>query len=255
MIRHIDAAVGRGRKLSAAVAGLAALSVGTLGFASGAGATGPTPLSARPLTVEGAGTSDGLAGYLVAPTGGLASASVTFTVPTITCSSAEKADGAAQYDGVYTLSLDIYALVATICTSSGASYEYSFSTEAGNFVEGGAAAGDVVVTSLFESGTSSWAKIHDLTNGAYWFADNSVNQGDATVAIGALNDTYAALPIPNYTKANFTNATANGDYLGFESPGKYNTVNPSDSVLIAKPSKLKTTATGSSFSVAFKHSV
>ncbi len=256
MIRDIDArvAVGRGRKLSAAAAALAALSVGTLGFASGAGAAGAAPLSSRPLTIEAAGTSNGVAGYLVAPTGGLASASVTFTVPTISCTSADKADDATQSEGVYATALDIYALVATICTSSGPSYQYLFATEAGPFDETGAAAGDVVVTSLFESGSSSWAEIHDLTNGAYWFADNSVNQGDSTVAIGALNDTYQGLPIPTYTKASFSNATANGDYLGFESPGKFNTVNPSDSLVIAKAGSLTTTAAGSSFSVKFKHS-
>ncbi len=257
MIRTNDAraAFARGRKLSAAVAGLAALSVGTLGLASGAGAAGAAPLSTRPLTTEGAGTSNGLAGYLVGPTGGLASASVTFTVPKITCSSTDKSDSATQYDGVYTLALDVYALVGTFCTSTGPSYQYVFATEAGSFDEPGAAAGDVVVASFSESGSATWAKIHDLTNGAYWFADNSVNQGDTSAAIGALNDTYQGLPIPTYTKVNFSNATANGDYLGFESPGKYNTVNTSYAKVIAKPSSLKTTAAGSAFSLTFKHGI
>ncbi len=254
MIKPKDAraATGWGRKLSAAAAGLAALSVGTLGFASGAGAAGGTPL-ARPLTIQGAGTSNGVAGYYLGPTGGLASASVTFTVPKITCTTSDKNKDAVQYDGVYTLSLTVYALVGTSCASAGATYQYYFATKAGPFTEPGAAPGDVVVTSLFQSGSATYAEIHDLTANVYWFADNPVNQGDTAVAIGALNGTYTGLPVPTYTTVKFSNATVNGDYLGFDSPGEYNTVNPSDSVLIAKPSKLKTTATGSSFSVAFKH--
>ncbi len=254
MIKPKDtrAAAGWGRKLSAAAAGLAALSVGTLGFTSVAGAAAGAPL-ARPLTIQGAGTSNGIAGYYFGPTGGLASASVTFTVPKITCTTSDKNKDAIQYDGTYTLALDVYALVGTSCGSTGASYQYYFATSAGSFIEPGAAPGDVVVTSLFQSGSATYAEIHDLTANVYWFADNTVNQGDTAVAIGALNGTYTGLPIPTYTTVKFSNATVNGDYLGFDSPGQYNTVNPSDSVLIAKPSKLKTTATGSSFSVAFKH--
>jgi hypothetical protein len=254
MIRQNDArATARwGRKLSAAAAGLAALSVGTLGFASGAGAAGGTPL-ARPLTIQGAGTSNGVAGYYFGPTGGLASASVTFTVPKITCTTSDKNKDAIQYDGVYTLSFSVYALVGTSCSSTGASYQYYFATDAGAITEPGAAPGDVVVASLFESASSTYAEIHDLTANVYWFANNSVNQGDTAVALGALSGTYSGVPVPTYTTVKFSNATVNGDYLGFDSPAAYNTVNPSDGVLIAKPSKLKTTATGSSFSVAFKH--
>jgi hypothetical protein len=254
MFRHNDArmAVRRSRKLSAALAGLAALSVGTLGFASGAGAAGAAPL-ARPLAIEAAGRSNGVAGYYVTPTGGLASASVTFTVPTITCTTSDDSKAAVQYEGVYTLALDVYALVGTSCGSTGPLYQYYFRTSAGAFTEPGAAPGDVVVASVFQSASATWAELHDLTANVYWFADNSVNQGDTSIAIGALNGTYASVPIPTYTKVKFFNATVNGDYLGFDSPSQFNTVNPSDSVLIAKSGKLATTATGSSFSVTFKH--
>jgi hypothetical protein len=254
MIRHSNAraAAGWGRKVSAAVAGLAALSVGTLGFASGAGAAGGVPL-ARHLAIEAAGTSNGVAGYYFSPTGGLASASVTFTVPKVTCTKSDKSKDAVQYEGVYTLALDVYALVGTSCSSTGTSYQYYFSTKAGAFTEPGAAPGDTVVTSLFQSGSSTFAEIHDLTANLYWVANNPVNQGDTAVALGALNGTYTGVPIPTYTTVQFSNATVNGDYLGFDSPGQYNTVNSSDSVLIAKAGKLKTSASGSSFSVTFEH--
>lgn len=251
--RHDPGAPLRCRRgVSVAMVGLAALAAGTIGFSSVAGAASAAPRLARPAAIRAdAGTSNYLAGYKVSPTNGLASASVTFTVPSITCSPTDKSQGATQWDGVYTDTLDTYALVATICTSSGPSYEYAFATEAASYVEAGAAAGDVVVASLFQSATATFAVIHDLTDNDYWFADNSVNQGDTTVDIGALNDTYVGTPIPTYAKAKFSNATLNGDYLGFESPLQYNTVSSIDTV--AKSSALTTTASGSSFSTKFVH--
>jgi hypothetical protein len=259
MIRHNDARAtfGWGRKASAVVAGLAAISLGTLSFASGAGAAGAGAAGAAPraghLAIEGTGTSNGLAGYYVGPSGGLASASVTFTVPKVTCTKSDKNKGAIQYEGVYTLALDVYALVGTSCSSTGVSDNYYFSTSAGSFTEPGAAPGDVVVASVFESRSATWAELHDLTANLYWVANNPANQGDTAVAIGALNGTYSSVPVPTYTTVQFSNATVNGDYLGFDSPSQINTVNASDSVLIAKAGKLKTNGAGSSFSVTFEH--
>jgi hypothetical protein len=243
-----------GRTLTVAFGGLAALSVGTVGFASGADAAGPAPLP-RHLAIEAAGSSNGLAGYYLPPTGGLASASVTFTVPKVTCTKSDKSKDAVQYEGVYTIALDVYALVGTSCSSTGTAYQYFFSTNAGSFTESGAAPGDTVVTSVFESKSSTYAEIHDLTANLYWVASNPVNQGDTAIAIGALNGTYNGVPIPTYTTVKFSNATVNGDYLGFDSPEQVNTVNASDSVLIAKAGKLKTTGAGSSFSVSFEHAI
>jgi hypothetical protein len=244
-------AVGWGRRLYVSVAGLAALSVCTLGFTASAGAAGLTTPGLTPRVIEGASSSDELAGYQVSPTGGLASASDTFTVPKITCTKQDKSLGAIQWDGVYTNTLNTFALIATQCLTSGPSYSYVFQTEAGSFVEPGAAPGDTVVTSLFQTGSSTWAEIHDLTAHAYWFADNSVNQGDTTVDVGTLNGTFEGALVPTYTTTNFTNATVNGDYLGFDSPTQVNTLNGGD--LIAKAGKLKTNGSGSSFSVTFEH--
>jgi hypothetical protein len=253
MITHNNArsAVGRGRKIYLSVAGVAALSAGMLGFASAAGAAGVVPHALTPKAIEAASSSNFLAGYQVAPTGGLASASVTFTVPKITCTAKDKSKGAIQWDGVYTNTLDTFAFVATQCGSSGATYSYVFQTSAGSFDEPGAAPGDTVVTSLFQSGSSTYAEIHDLTAGAYWFANNSVNQGDTTVDIGTLNGTFEGVPVPTYSTTNFSNATVNGDDLGFDSPSQVNTLNGGD--LVAKAGKLKTNGSGSSFSVTFEH--
>ena len=119
------------------------------------------------------------------------------------------------------------------------------------FEEPGAAAGDVVVASLFQSATATYAEIHDLTANAFRFANNTVNQGDTVVDIGTYNELLFVRPIPTFTTANFTNATVNGDYLGFESPTEVNALNGGDQLI--KSGKLHTTGTGSVFTETFKH--
>ena len=239
----------RGR-VATLVAGMAALAVATLGFASAAGAAGNAPSLQKPSVIEGASASGYLAGYQATPTGGLASASVTFTVPTISCTPKEIADGAVEWAGVYTDTESAQAFVDAFCTSSVPTYHYVLKTLAGGFSQP-AAAGDVVVASLFQSATSTWAEIHDLTNGQYWFDDNSANQGDTVVDIGTFSYAYDGVLVPTFKKIKFTNATVNGDYLGFDSPTEYNTLNGGD--LVIKAGALTTGATGSSFSDTFKH--
>ncbi len=56
--------------------------------------------------------------------------------------------------------------------------------------------------------------------------------------------------VPTFTKDAFTNATVNGDYLGFDGPTKVNTLNGGD--LVLKTGQLTTTCAGSSFAVKFK---
>jgi hypothetical protein len=242
-------------RLSACFAGLAALGAATLGFASAAGAAGAAPAVAQtPAGVHplGASSSPDIAGYQDTPTGGLASASVTFTVPKISCTTADTNKGAEEWNGVFTNSLSTYALVASQCLSSGPVYDWQFQTLAGVFNQPGAAPGDVVVASLFQSASSTFAELHDLTQKVTWVADNSVNQGDTIVNIGTFNeDQSLGVPVPTFTKANFTNATVNGDYLGFESPTEINALNGGD--LLIKSGKLHTTATGSVFTETFKH--
>jgi hypothetical protein len=239
----------RGRKLLAALTASTALAAGTLGVLTATGAAG----AAAPAVSPDTASSLYLAGYQVAPTGGLASASDTFTVPKISCPGKDIAEDATQYDGVYTDDVLNYAFVTTECTSSGPSYFFNFSTEAGSFDEPGAVPGDTVVASLFESGSATWAEIHDLTQNLYWVANNDVNEGETVVDVGTLNAIYEGLAVPTYTKVKFSKATVNGDYLGFENPTRYNTYK--GSVLIVKTGALTTNATGSSFSTTFKHGI
>jgi hypothetical protein len=51
--------------------------------------------------------------------------------------------------------------------------------------------------------------MHDLTNGQYWFDDNSINQGDTIVDIGTLTEA-PEVPVPTFTKFKFTNAPSVG---------------------------------------------
>lgn len=246
----------RGHRLSTALAGMAALAVATLGFAQVAGAAGTAPVkppaglhsSAIPF---GASASTYFAGYRATPVGGLASASVTFTVPAISCTANDKADDANGWTGIYTDTNNTYAFIDGYCTSSGPAYNYVVKTEGGSVDQAGAAAGDVVVASLFQSASSTYAEIHDLTANVNYLADNSVNQGDSVVDIGTFNQVANNHPIPTFTKIKFTSATVNGDYLGFDSPTEFNALNGGD--LLIKTGKLATTATGSGFSEAFKH--
>jgi hypothetical protein len=251
----------RGRRLTTALAGMTALAVATLGFTSAAGAAGTAPTLVKPPAGLhssgirfGANASPSVAGFQVSPSGGLASASATFTVPTATCTPTDDTDGAVVFDGVYTETLESYALIQILCQSgTHPTYDYFVLTEAGIVGGSGVAPGDVVVTSLFQSATSTYAEIHDLTADKYWFTDNSANQGDTGVDIGTYSQTFNGNPVPTFAKVTFTNATVNGDYLGFESPAKYNALNGGD--LLIKTGGLTTTGAGSSFTEKFKHAM
>ena len=170
-------------------------------------------------------------------------------MPALSCTA--KDDGANEWPGVYTDSLQTWALVDDYCTANGPGDNYEFKTLAAAFNKPGAAAGDVVVASLFQSATSTWAEIHDLTNGEYWVASNNVNQGDTAVDLGTFNEVQVGVAVPTFSKIKFTNATVNGDYLSFDGPTQFNALNGGD--LLMKAGALTTSATGPSFSDTFKH--
>lgn len=263
--------MGHGRRLTTALAGMAALAATTLGVASAASAAGPTgtggttggggtpptlatpPAALHPTVVPfAAAASDYLAGYQVTPAGGLASAGLTFTVPKISCNATDKADDAQMYDGVYTDSFNSYALVDSYCTSTGPAAELLVETPYGQYTAG-AAAGDTVVTSLYQSGTDTEAEVHDLTSGGYVYSELYSDVGDTVIDIGSYSVAFADEPVPTFTKIVFSGATLNGDDLGFSSVGasEYNVLNGGD--LLIKTGKLTTTGAGSSFSLTFKH--
>ena len=210
------------------------------------------PSAARPPLIHaGPTTSTYFGGYQATPSGGLASASATFTVPTAKCTPTDVSADAIEWNGVYTDTLGAYAFVEDYCTPTGPAYDYNFKTNAGTLTEPGAAPGDVVVTSLFQSATATEAEIHDLTTNAYWVAANSGNQGDTVVDIGTYNYAAYGFPIPTFSKIKFSNATVNGDCLGFDSPTQVNAV--SGATVLIQAGGLTTTAAGSSFTDKFLH--
>jgi hypothetical protein len=257
---HLTRHRGRSLELGAAGALTVAMAATTLGLAATAGGSVPAPEFVKPPTAvhtsasaDAASSSTYLAGYQSAPSGGLASASVTFTVPAYKCTPAEKSAGAFEANGVYTDSFATFAFVGAQCGSGGPTYAYYFEVGSSDFAEFGAAPGDVIVTSLSQSSSATWAKIHDLTNGDSWSADENANLGDTVADIGTLVDnTTEGLPVAGFTKAAFSDATVNGDDLGFESPTRVNALQGADVLL--KTGALATTSAGSAFAVTFKRS-
>ncbi len=249
-------ALRRAGVLSTALAGSLALAAATVGVASAAaGAATPAPGLEKPTVhPEDASASPYLSGYQLTPSGGLASASATFTVPKATCTPAQKSSGAEYWAGVYTDSLSTYAFINSSCTTGATSYSFVFSTPAGSFTEtGDANAGDVVVTSLFQTSSETEAEIHDLTNNEYWVAADPTNVGDTVIDVGTYDESEFGVSLPKFAPFTLSNATVNGDYLGFDGPTQVNAVD--GGTVLVKTGKLKTTATGSSFTQTFEKSL
>jgi hypothetical protein len=249
---NTTAARWRRKACSPALAGVAALTVGAIALAPSAALAGAaTPPLLKPA--GGSSSSTYLAGYQANPNGGLASAGVTFTMPKLTCTAAQDNDGAAAFIGVYIDNFDAYSFATAQCTDSGTAYDFNFSTPAGGFVEPGAVSpGDVVVASLFESGTATQAEIHDLTKGTGWVSGSPEKLADTKVDIGTYNELIDGLPEANFGKISFTSATVNGDDLGFDSPTRFNSLNGGDTLV--KTGAVKTTAAGSAFTAQYKKS-
>jgi hypothetical protein len=207
------------------------------------------PVVAVPSHPSAANTvnkDDFFAGYSATPLHGLASASATFTIPTLNCSSGIDDP---IYFGPYTDNNSAAATSRLVCNGTTPTYTYWLLTAAGLVDEPGAAAGDVVVTSVFQTGTWAEAEIHDLTNGEYWVADDDA-AGTATDVFIGDNEPYATASLPQFTPTTFSSVQVNGDYLGFENPSQY---------IINRGSGTLTTSSalsdnGSKFSVTFKKS-
>jgi hypothetical protein len=185
------------------------------------------------------------AGYLDTPSGGLASASVTFKIPVVNCTVTPTATVS---DGVITSTLGTWALAQASCSSGTPAYSFTVGTPAGSASGlAGASPGDTVVASMFQSGTSTSADIRDITSSSHWFQTDPTNVGDTGVNIGA----YLTGPVASFAMTKMSNAQVNGQYLGFESPTQFKDV--STHTLVAS-SALKTTGGGTSFTLTFKHS-
>lgn len=223
------------RRGLATVGLLGTVGVGTIGLAPSAGAT---PVASQTM-----------AGYQVTPTGGLASASATLTIPNISCTPGTPSD----------LSIGLSANGAGSAgfgdsCNPGGTTGLQFSVKAGSSGEQGDTTlvpkpGDVVVLSVFQSSTTTEAELHDLTQHGYIYSISAGNAGATTVFIGTTANPLHDLD--SFTKAVVTNATINGDYLGFDSPTRYNYTGFGTTPII-KTSAITTNAAGSTFSLTNK---
>jgi hypothetical protein len=228
-------------------AALAAAALGALGVsASFAG-----PASASPATPTN-GQAQFFAGYQLSPPHGVASVSTTFTVPTITCTKS----GAGQSYGVWGFDTQTAwvgaAAVQTYCNGLTPTYNFYILANSANFTEPGAAPGDTVVASFYETPGWTQATVHDLTRNYTWVADwapDSSYLPASNIWIGT-----QSIPgngyVAKFGVVKFTKTQVNGDSLGFQSPTAFDWAN-----IAANRIKVSTSAItgGDSFTLAFKH--
>jgi hypothetical protein len=240
--------------VATALAAMAALAVGSVSYTSGASAPPPPAPRNHVVVPDAIEPTTYLAGYDVMPTRGLASASVTFTVPAATCTAADQADLADVFEGVSTtgtVTQQLTAGVRTMCSPSGMTLDADVATPAGNASKSGVSPGDTIVASMFQTSFNSWAEVHDLTNGSYWSATDPAFVDATTVDIGSQSRAGA---LPTFAKVAYANATVDGDYLGFNSVGGVTQCNlVIGGVTLMKPGPLTTTAGGTTFTVKFKN--
>jgi hypothetical protein len=197
--------------------------------------------SAAPLVAS----SPYLAGYIATPGAGVASVSATFKVPTINCSDG---NGYTQEWGIDVSSDTIFSAVAGICNGAGAAtYAYIVLANDDEVIEPGASPGDTVVTSGFETGTTTEADIHDLTNGTRYRENGSPVSALASVDIGGFNEGAT----PPFTTTAFSKCQVNGQYLADESPVQYN--QKSGHVTLVTSSRIA--RPGDGFKLTFKNEI
>ncbi len=186
-----------------------------------------------------------IAGYVDTSSGGLASASVTFKIPLVDCTATPNATVS---EGVVTSTLRTWSLAQESCSSGTPVSSFTVGTPAGSASNlSGASPGDTVVASMFQSGTSTDADIRDVTSHSHWFETDPTNEGDTSIGIGA----YLTGPVASFATIKMSNAQVNGEYLGFESPSRYNDVSTRK---LVTGSALTNTSRGTSFTLTFKHS-
>jgi len=195
-----------------------------LGLALGAATAMAVPAAAARVS-----SSDYGAGYFAYPVvNGFASASATFKVPSISCTSTQSSEAIGlqvQANDTGTVAIDWSgnAVVALQCNSGTASYMFDVDAGATHFVEPGVNPGDVVVASMYQTLSVASATVHDLTSGYTWIAHSSPFTGSGvnwSVWTGAYSyansNTWA-----QFTSVPFSKCQVNGDYLKYASPTQY----------------------------------
>jgi hypothetical protein len=193
--------------------------------AAGVLATGATLAAPGPAW---AGTSGQYGGYTESLTYGLASAGATFTVPKLTCSSAD--NNTWESIGVFgDGGSDDFSGVTLQCSGTTPKYSLTVSEFGAGTSKTGVKPGDVVVTSIFQTATTGVTWIHDLTNGQSAYSPNTfgglLDGPDSFAVIGLLhacNGYRGNCPVIPFATTAFTNVQVNGTYLTFDTPTSYN---------------------------------
>jgi hypothetical protein len=232
----------RGAALVAATLGAMAASAGFAGTASASATPAPPPNGAAQF----------FAGYTLTPSNGVASASTTFKVPTITCATGA---GPGQSLGVWGYDTQTAyvaeAAVQTQCTGTTPTYNFYILANSANFTEGGVSPGDTVVASFYQTPGWTQATVHDLTSGVTWVANWATTFLPAsTVWIGA-----DSIPgnghVAPFGSVKFTKTQVNGDYLGYQSPSGWNWTNIIKNRVLVSASQI---TGGDTFTLTFHHS-
>jgi hypothetical protein len=153
-------------------------------------------------------------------------------------------------DNPETGNFSTYSGVGEACESGSPTYRYDLGVNGQTNGQSGVEPGDTVVTSMFQTGTTEEAEVHDLTNGEYWYSDSSPVP-DSSVAIGAIGIAPCGdgFCIPDFGKLTFSNVQVDGDYFAFEPRGAYDEWS-GQTKLITTPSSPP--APGDSFKLTFK---
>ena len=241
----------RGGELTALVAGMAALAVATLGFASAAGAAGNAPRLEKPSGIEGASSSAYLAGYQATPNGRLGERQRHLHRARLLVHATDKDDGAKEWTGVYTDTLESVRLRRRRLHVERPGVQLRLLDAGGQLQPARSSGGRrrrrlAVPVGHLDLGRDPRP---DQRRVLVWRTTTSTRATPSSTSVPSTS--LRGIPVPTFTKVKFTNATVNGDYLGFDSPTEVNTLNGGD--LLMKAGPLMTSGTGSSFSVKFKH--
>jgi hypothetical protein len=158
-----------------------------------------------------------LAGYYSYENAGLTSASATFKLPAITCSSTDTMDLGFGVFGIPTGATDLsdsrQADGQVDCIGGSPYYYISAYTPVGGNNYVAANAGDKIIASLSENGSQVTATVHDVTTGVT-VTSTGDDPFDTQVNTGAYNYYYPGR-IPTFNRVTISKAQVNGDYLGY----------------------------------------
>ncbi len=163
--------------------------------------------------------------YIVTPANGVVSASTTFTVPTLNCSSGVIAGQAygieADFSNSWSGGTVAWSNVNALCNGTVPQYQFDVLAGSTEFVENGVSAGDVVVASYYQTSTVVQATIHDITSGYTWVADGTPTASTYAVIGAAVFWNSTLGTYTHFAPASpsaFSQAEVNGDYIGYQSP-------------------------------------